>query len=99
MLNKYDRLPFILTIAYAAVWLVMWVDWLAWRRLNDYWYWIGFTPSLYAVVYWMTRWRFKTVIRYRAAASLCIFPVWQWLVYFCYANAWLGLSATLARGR
>jgi len=48
------------TAIYAAVWLLLWLDWTAWRILPGWLLFIGFLPTLYFVALWgskFTRWR------------------------------------------
>lgn len=76
------RAPAVLTALFAAGWLYLWMDWLAFHQRDVLEQRAGFGLSLLPVLWWLNHARKSesSIFRY-VVYSLCLFPVWHLIVF------------------
>ena len=87
-----------LTIGYACFWAFFWYFWSTTPGFfAELFLLLIFSLSLYIVYIWLEmvrQWNDK--IRFRAILTICILPVWQWLVFVTNYLAWGEATAITA---
>ncbi|MBT5380529.1 MAG: DUF4159 domain-containing protein [Opitutae bacterium] len=89
-----------LTIGYTIVWCWLWYLWSTNTALfPELFLFLFFSLSIYLAYCWIDMARhWDDNIRLRAVASVCILPVWQWLVFTTHFLGWGEARAITAGG-
>ena len=89
-----------LTIGFACFWAVMWYFWSTTPGyIHANFLLLVFSLSLYLVYIWIDMGRrWNDVIKLRAIMTMCILPVWLWLVYITDMLAWSETKVLVAGG-
>ena len=87
-----------LSIGYGIAWCWFWYLWSTNTALfPELFFFLFFSLSLYLVYCWLDMVRhWKDDVKFRAAASLSILPVWQWLVFTTHLLGWVEARAFTA---
>lgn len=87
--------PLPLTLVYAALWLLLWLDSKAWFYLSNDALALGFASALPVSFYWIRRHRHSSRPLRLAVSSLCFFPTWQLAIHLPLLDHRYALSATI----
>ena len=92
-----SRRPIVLTVAYAVLWCLLWLDAHAWFRLGVWTLTIGFLSSLPVYGYWIRRHRHSSLVVRRAVLSITYLPVWQLAAHLPLHTFSYSLSSTITQ--
>jgi hypothetical protein len=84
-----------LTVIYAALWCLFWVDSYVWFRFEKWSLLVGFLSALPVCHYWIRRHRGSSIITRRAILSISYIPLWQLIAYLPLLNHSYSLAETI----
>lgn len=87
--------PVLLTLIYALIWILLWLDAHAFFFLSNLSLTFGFLTALPVCYFWIRRHRRSSLIKRRAVLTFSFFPLWQLLIHLPLHNHSYALSATI----
>jgi hypothetical protein len=95
--QDHVRKPVVLAGIFAVSWCFVWLDAHVWFRFSPWFHALAFLAAAPVCVYWMLRFRSRSIVLRRAILSVTYIPAWQFFAHFPLVFSAYALSASLSR--
>jgi hypothetical protein len=94
--QDHVRKPVVLTGIFAVLWCIVWLDAHVWFRFPPWFHALAFLAAAPVCVYWILRFRSRSIVLRRAILCITYIPAWQFFAQLPLVFSAYDLSASLS---